>query len=55
MLLTILNTHNSKLSINKDIDQTMKDFVRDTPNPMVTDEYQVADKIRNAILGADVG
>lgn len=45
VLLTILKTHQNKLSVNRDIDQVMKDFVRDAPNPMVTDEYQIADKI----------
>ena len=46
LLLGILKSYINKLSISKEVEQTMKEFVRDTPNPMGTDEYQLADKIR---------
>ena len=53
VLLTILKTHSLNMPVNKDIEPTMKKFVTQTPNPMVTDEWQLADQIRNALSGKD--
>lgn len=51
VLLVILRCHKHKLNPQKELQDALNQFVKDTPNPMVTDEFQIADQIRTAISG----
>lgn len=39
VLLGILRCHKHKLNPKSDLTETLNHFVKDTPNPMVTDEF----------------